>query len=96
VFHHIDHSFTIALPPDRAQELFNEDVASELARQDELEIVREEPGLIVLNDDDWNPAGWEGQSEREEGFRPARRVGLRARAGAAHPSRQRAPRRVSR
>jgi hypothetical protein len=70
MFHHIDHRFTMALPPDRAQELFNEDVASELARQDEVEIVREEPGLIVLNDDDWNPAGWEDESEREEGDRP--------------------------
>ncbi len=55
----------MALPPDRAQELFNEDVASELAKQDEFEIVREEPGLIVLNDDEWHPAAWWKENAEE-------------------------------
>ena len=59
MFHRIDHRFTMALPPDRAQDVFNEDVASELARQDELKIVREEPGLIVFNSDVWTPEQWE-------------------------------------
>jgi hypothetical protein len=66
MFHRVDHSFTMALPPAQAQELFNEDVASELARQDEIEIVREEPGLIVLNDDDWHPASWRSEYHEEQ------------------------------
>jgi hypothetical protein len=70
VFHRIDHSFTMQLPPEQAQEVFNEDVASELAKQDEIEIVREEPGLIVLNDDDWHTTAWEQASEAERGDRP--------------------------
>jgi len=59
MLHHIDHRFTLPLPPDEAQAVFNEQVASELASQDEFKIVREEPGLIVLNDDTWRPEDWE-------------------------------------
>jgi hypothetical protein len=73
----IDHRFTMPMDLAQAQSVFVEQVASELARQYELKIWREEPGLLVLNDDIWHPEGWQftGGSGRGAGRTQPKRSG---------------------
>jgi hypothetical protein len=46
----IDHSFSVERPPDVAQAMFVRDIAPELARDRDFEIVRERPGQLVFSD----------------------------------------------